>query len=101
MKSRVINPDLLPILTETADGTVLNLPILTDAVDGRVTPEAPGPLLSDEQCLQLAEQLFPHLEAALREAIGSRSEARWEKAMQHVRNALPELIRTGAQKPAD
>lgn len=101
MKSSAINPDLLPILTETADGTVLNLPILTEAIEGHVAPQEPGSLLSDEQCRQLAEQLFPHLEATLREAIGSRSEARWEKAMQHVRNALPDLIRIGAQKPLD
>jgi len=37
----------------------------------------------------LAERLFPQLEATLRETIGSRSEARWEKSMQQVRIILP------------
>ncbi len=94
-----INPDLLPILTETVDGTVLNLPILTEAVEELVAVVPPAPLLTEEQCQQLAEQLFPALEAALREAIGSRSETRWEKSMQQVRDALPELIRAAAQEP--
>ena len=52
----------------------------------------PAALLSDEQCRQLAEQLFPQLEATLRNTIGSRSEAKWGKAMQQVQAALPELI---------
>ena len=96
MMSR-INPDLLPILTETADGTVLDLPMLTEAIDGHIAAAKPAPILSDEQCQQLAAQLFPELEATLREAIGSRSETRWEKSMQQVRAALPELIRNAAQ----
>ncbi|MBI4808610.1 MAG: hypothetical protein HY799_06670 [Nitrosomonadales bacterium] len=87
-----INHDLLPILTEKADGTVLDLPTLTDAVNSKTAAgKRPFPL-NDEQCRQLAEQLFPELEAKLREAIGSRSEARWKKAMQQVRAALPDLI---------
>ncbi len=87
-----INPDLLPILTELADGTALEFPTLTDAADPQPdTPQASP--LSDEQCQWLAERLFPELEAALRSAVGSRSEARWEKAMQQVRSALPEIIR--------
>lgn len=97
MMSR-INPDLLPILTETADGTVLDLPMLTEAIDSHIAATQPAAILSDEQCQQLAAQLFPRLEATLREAIGSRSEARWEKSMQQVRAALPDLVRDAVQK---
>lgn len=94
-----IDPNLLPILTETADGKVLDLPVLTEAVEGR-RPAAAGALpLSEAQCRQLAEQLFPKLETTLREVIGSRSEARWEKCMQQVHAALPDLILGAAQKP--
>ncbi|HLP98735.1 MAG TPA: hypothetical protein VK149_09845 [Sideroxyarcus sp.] len=97
MMSR-INPDLLPILTETADGSPLDLPLLTEAVEGHIVAAAPALPLTEEQCRQLAEQLFPRLEAALREAIGSRSEAKWEKSMQQVRDKLPALIRNAAQE---
>ncbi len=92
MNDRIINPDLLPILTELADGTRLDLPTLTDATDPQPDSSQASPL-SDEQCQWLAERLFPELEATLRDAIGSRSEAKWEKAMQQVRGALPGLIR--------
>lgn len=98
MKSR-INPELLPILTETADGTILNLPVLTEAVEGLIPAAAPALLLTDEQCRQLAVQFFPRLEATLRDAIGTRSEARWDKSMQQVRDALPYLIRDAIQEP--
>jgi hypothetical protein len=94
-----INPELLPILTETADGMILNLPVLTEAVAGLIPVAAPALLLTDEQCRQLAVQLFPRLEATLRDAIGTRSEARWEKSMQQVRDALPDLIRDAIQEP--
>ena len=93
MSADDINPDLLPILTELADGTVLELPTLTEAVGAEPAAQPPTALLTDEQCQQLAEQLFPQLEATLRTAIGSRSETRWGKAMEQVRTALPELIR--------
>jgi len=99
MNERIINPDLLPILTEMADGTVLDLPTLTETVGIELADKQPAFPLSDEQCRQLAEQLFPQLEATLRDAIGSRSEARWEKSMQQVRDALPDLIRDTVQKP--
>ncbi len=99
MKSRTINHDLLPILTETADGTVLELPMLTETIGGQRAGKKSAPLLTEEQCRQLAEQLFPQLEATLRDAIGSRSEARWVKSMQQVRAALPDLIRDTVQKP--
>jgi hypothetical protein len=92
MKPR-IDPDLLPILTETADGTVLDLPTLTETLDSELEAAAPSLPLTDEQCRQLAEQLFPRLEATLRDAIGSRSEARWAAAMQQVQARLPDLIR--------
>jgi hypothetical protein len=98
MKSR-IDPNLLPILTETADGKVLDLPVLTEAIEGHRATAASALPLSEAQCRQLAEQLFPKLEATLREVIGSRSEARWEKSMQQVRATLPDLIRTAAQAP--
>jgi hypothetical protein len=98
MKSRTINPDLLPILTETADGSPIDMPVLTRAVEKPV-PAAAGVTLSEEQCQQLAKRLFPKLETTLRDAIGTRSEAKWEKAMQEVRNELPELIRKAAHKP--
>lgn len=98
MKSRVINPDTIPILTDTVDGTPIDLPMLTEAV-GKHLASTAALTLSDKQCLQLAEQLFPRLEATLRDAIGSRSEARWEKSMQQVRSTLPELIRKAVQKP--
>jgi hypothetical protein len=93
-----IDPELLPILTETADGTVLDLPVLTEAVEERLTV-APAPALMEEQCRQLADQLYPALEILLRDAIGSRSETRWEKSMQQVRGALPDLIRTALKEP--
>ena len=93
-----IKHGLLPILTETADGTVLDLPMLTEAVEEHIASTAPAFPLSDEQCQQLAELLFPRLEIALRNAISSRSEARWEKSMQQVRDALPGLIRDTVQK---
>ena len=98
MRSR-IDHDLLPILTETADGTVLDLPTLTEALGGELEAAAPALPLTDEQCRQLAEQLIPRLEATLRDAIGSRSETRWEKSMQQVRDALPGLIRDAVQNP--
>ena len=98
MKSHIINPDLLPTLTDTVDGTAIDLPMLTETVGKKLSAPITLPL-SDQQCRQLAEQLFPLLEATLRDAIGSRSEARWEKSMQQVRNALPNLIRNTVQKP--
>ncbi len=98
MKSRVINPDLLPILTETVDGTPINLPTLTETVSAHLAAAKPAFPLSNEQCQLLAERLFPQLEATLRNAIGSRSEAKWEKAMQQVQAALPDLI-SDAVKP--
>ena len=98
MKSRIINPDLLPILTDTVDGTPIDLPMLTEAV-GKHLPVTAVPQLTDMQCQQLADQLFPQLETALHNAIGSRSEARWKKSMQQVQSALPELIRKAIQKP--
>jgi regulator of sirC expression with transglutaminase-like and TPR domain len=94
MKSRTINPDLLPILTDTADGTPIAMPLLTQAVEKH--PSAAF-ALSEQQCQQMAQRIFPQLETTLREALGSQ--ASWEQAMQEVRNVLPELIRKAAQKP--
>jgi hypothetical protein len=96
MKPR-IDPELLPILTETADGTILDLPVLTEAVEEHRAP--PALALTAEQCQQLADRLFPALETLLRSAIGSRSETRWEKSMQQVQGALPDLIRTALEEP--
>jgi hypothetical protein len=98
MKSRTINPDLLPILTDTVDGSPIDLPLLTEAVERR-RADTSVLSLTDLQCQQLAKQLFPRLEEALRDAVGSRSAARWEKSMQEVRSALPQLIRKSVQKP--
>jgi hypothetical protein len=98
MKRRSVNPDLIPILTETADGTVLDLPTLTETVSNKSTTAKPGILLTEEQCNKLAKRLFPELEAALREAIGSRSEKRWEKSMQQLQEMLPDLIRSAVLK---
>lgn len=98
MKQR-INHDLIPILTETEDGTLIDLPTLTEEVGAHLSDIKPAIPLSDEQCRQLAELLFPRLETALRDAIGSRSEVRWEKSMQQVRAILPDLIRDTVQKP--
>lgn len=97
MSTRDINPDLLPILTVLADGSMLEVPTLTEKVGVKPAAPQPAPLLSEAQCQQLAEQLFPQLEAALREAIGSRSETRWTAAMQQVQTALPDLIRDAAR----
>lgn len=94
-----INHDLLPILTETVDGTLIDLPTLTEEVDAHLPDIKSALPLTGEQCQQLAELLFPRLEVALRDAIGSRSEARWEKSMQQVRAILPDLIRDTVQKP--
>lgn len=98
MKSRIINPDTIPILTDTVDGSPIDLPMLTEAIEKRLKPPL-ATTLTDKQCEQLAQQLFPQLEATLRDAIGSRSEARWERAMQDVSKALPGLIRKATQKP--
>lgn len=98
MKSRIINPDTIPILTDTVDGTPIDLPMLTEAVEKHLAATTALPL-SEKQCQQLAEQLFPRLEVMLRDAIGSRSEARWEKSMQQVRTELPDLIRKAIQNP--
>ncbi len=92
MRSRTINSDLLPILTDTVDGTKIDLPMLTEAVGAHLSATKRAFPLTNEQCQQLAEQLFPQLETTLRSAIGSRSEAKWEKAMQQVQAALPDLI---------
>jgi hypothetical protein len=94
-----IDPDLLPILTETADGTMLDLPTLTEMLEDRLETAAPALPLTDEQCRRLAEQLFPQLEATLRSAIGFRSETRWAAAMQQVQAMLPELIRNATAHP--
>ena len=89
----VIHPESLPILTETADGTLLDLPVLTEVVAGyRTTPANPLPL-TDKQCHQLAEQLLPQIEATLLDAIRSSPESDWKAAMQQVRSQLPGLIR--------
>ena len=99
MKERTINPDLIPILTETADGTVLDLPTLTDTVGETPSPAAKAQYsLSDEHCKKLAARLFPQLEITLRAAIGTRSEARWAKSMQQVQAELPNLIRSSIPK---
>jgi len=90
---RVIDPESLPILTETADGTPLDLPVLTEVVpEHRTTPVHPLPL-TDEQCRQLAELLLPQIEATLLDAISSSPESDWKAAMQQVRGQLPALIR--------
>lgn len=98
MNPRIINPDTLPILTEVVDDEPIQLPTLTEALDGHLAA-LPAALLTEQQCQQLAEQLFPQLEITLRAAIGSRSEAKWNKAMQQVQAALPELIQQAAQRP--
>jgi hypothetical protein len=89
------NPDLLPILTETADGSVLDLPILTETVGEDTSPALP---LSDTQCQHLAEQLFPRLEATLLNALGASPETTWQSAMQQVRTTLPELLVTASRQ---
>jgi hypothetical protein len=66
-----IDPNLLPILTETADGRVLDLPVLTEAIEEHFAAAAPVLPFSEAQCRQLAEQLFPRLETLLHEAIAS------------------------------
>ncbi len=89
------NPELLPVLTETADGTVLELPTLTETVEEH---KVPALRFSDEQCRQLAEYLFPRLEETLLNALSASPEANWQTAMQQVRAALPKLILTATQQ---
>jgi hypothetical protein len=98
MRSRV-KPELLPILTETVDGTVLDLPTLTDTVEDKVdalTPELP---LSDEQCQHLAAQLFPRLERTLRDSLATLSKTEWQTAIRQLETKLPELIRDTVHQP--
>jgi hypothetical protein len=97
MKSRTINPDLLPILTDTVDGTPIDMPTLTQSPDKQLSSTA-ALTLSEQQCKQLAKRLFPDIEAAFLNAINSTPEASWETAMQQVRTVLPKLIRKAAQE---
>lgn len=80
---RRIRPDDLPILTETVGSAPLELPTLTETLEG-------------VQSQQLAEDLFPLLEAKLLDAINSTPD--WSTAMQQVRASLPSLIRQSARK---
>jgi hypothetical protein len=82
----------LPILTETVDNVPLDLPILTEVIEGQLD------LLSNKQCLQLAESLFPKLETALLNALSSSPETDWQSAMKLVRKELPKLIRNAAKE---
>lgn len=95
---RVILPDSLPILTETADGTPLDLPILMETVEEHLTSTTNALLLNDKQCHELAEQLLPQIEATLLDAISSSPEADWQSAIQQVRVNLPSLIRQALQE---
>ena len=88
-----IRPADLPILTETVGGEPLELPTLTETFVDQLSALKFGP----EQSRQLAEALFPKLEAKLLEAINSTPD--WQAAMQQVRNDLPELIRQSVNKP--
>ena len=91
--AKSIRTSNLPILTETVDSAPLDLPTLTDTVEEQIAS------LSDTQCRQLAERLFPKLEAKLLEALSSAPEANWQTAMQQVHTALPALIRNALQQP--
>ncbi|MFZ2540408.1 MAG: hypothetical protein WAW75_01395 [Gallionella sp.] len=95
---RDIFPESLPILTETADGTPLDLPILMETVEEPLTTTAHALLLTDAQCHQLAEQLLPKIEVTLLDAINSSPESDWQSAMQQVRAHLPALIRKVLQE---
>lgn len=81
--TRRIRPADLPILTETVGGDPLELPTFTGT-------------LGTVQSQQLAETLFPLLEAKLLEAINTTPD--WPSAMRQVREALPDLIRQSSRK---
>jgi hypothetical protein len=91
------HPDSLPILTETADGSPV-IPILTEAIDDHLANSTNPPQLTEAQYQKMAEILLPQIEAALFHAIESSLFADWKAAMQHVRNELPELIRSAVQE---
>lgn len=94
MKSR-LNLDSLPVLTETADGSVLDFPVLTESVEENTCASLQ---LSDKQCQKMAEQLFPRLEKTLLTALSASPEATWQTAMQQVRSSLPELILSASRQ---
>lgn len=95
---RDIHPESLPILTETVDGTPLDLPILMESVDEHLAITAHTLLLTDVQCHQLAEQLLPQIESTLLDAISSSPESDWQTAMQQIKILLPALIRKALQE---
>lgn len=90
--------DSLPILTETVDGTTIDLPILKETVDKSLNIAALAMQISNAQYHQIAERLLPQVEAILLEAISTSPEADWESAIHQVRSHLPALIRKVIQE---
>jgi len=95
---RLIHPESLPILTETADGTPIDLPVLRETVEDQLVNSAQALSLSSEQCYKLAEQLLPKIEATLLDAVSSSPDADWQTVMQKVRSHLPSLISQAVEK---
>lgn len=93
-----IRPETLPILTETADGTPLDLPILMEMVEAQLITTVHVLPLSDAQCHRLAEQLLPQIEATLLNALNSSPQSDWQAAMQQVRVQLPAFISKAVQE---
>jgi len=96
--ARVTHPDSLPILTETVDGTPIDLPVLRETAEDQLVSPAQPLSLSNEQCYKLAEQLLPKIETTLLDVVSSSPDVDWQTAMQKVRSHLPSLIRQAAEK---
>jgi len=96
--SRVIHPESLPILTETADGTPIDLPVLRETVEDPLANPGQTLSLTSEQCYKLAEQLLPRIETTLLDTVSSSPDIDWQSAMQEVRRHLPSLISQASEK---
>ena len=96
--TRAIHPDSLPILTETADGTPIDLPVLRETAADQLVNPTSTLSLSNEQCYKLAEELLPQIETTLLDVVSSSPDIDWQTAMQKVRSHLPSLIRQAVEK---
>ena len=94
----------LPVLTEEQLSDTAKLPVLTEALQqeiaATVTPSIPPEPLSEAQCRQVAEQLAPLLEAALRKRLNVYVGAQWPEIWRELQAELPGLIRKELGKPA-
>ncbi len=84
----------LPVLTPEQMTDTTGLPLLTEALESE--PAAP---LTEAQSRQVAMQLAPLLEEALRKKLSTHVGAKWPDIWRELQAELPALIRKELGKP--